>query len=293
MLTPIDPNSSSAAMPFELNRTYEPYSNDPHYIEGNRDFIQRLQIGAPTRVLDLAAGIGTLSRLLRKRLPEVPIVCVDLSHDGNVVSKGLFAADNATGVDFVTASADALPLRDDCVDAVMMGHSIHMIDDADALLRGIRRVLRTGGMFAFNTSFYAGTFCEGTDTIYHDWTREALAYIQRHDARLKAQGKPGVKRKRGKVAAAFSRPWPTVEEWRERLDRHGFTLRAEHVRTVPLTQRSFESIAAYAGFTEVLLSGYPVEIASEALQAAAGPTLAAAGVEEVPRYWLEIEAVAS
>jgi len=76
----------------------------------------------------------------------------------------------------------------------------------------------------------------------------------------------------------------------ERLDEAGFDVSSEKVRTVPLTQRSFEAIGAYAGFAQVLLSGYPVKLACEALQAAAAPTFEAAGIERVPRNWLEVVA---
>jgi hypothetical protein len=48
---------------------------------------------------------------------------------------------------------------------------------------------------------------------------------------------------------------------------------------------------AYAGFAEVALSGYPVEIASEALQEAAGVTLNNLQIKEIPRLWLEIVAM--
>jgi ubiquinone/menaquinone biosynthesis C-methylase UbiE len=278
---------------FELNRTYEPYSDDPHYVEANRSFVNALGLEEGDRVLDLACGIGTLSRLALSMNAGLTVVGLDLSHDGLRVAKRRFASDyQAAGAEapvlFLTATADEIPLADESMDAVVMGHSIHMLPDERKLLREIHRVSRPGALFAFNTSFYAGTFAPGTETIYHDWTMAALSFIRERDRQLRARGEPGVRRTKGKAPAAFSRPWLSEEEWKERLGEAGFEVARVHIRTVPLTMRSFEAIGAYAGFVQVLLSGYPLELASEALQVAAKPTFDAARVEEVPRHWLEI-----
>ena len=55
-----------------------------------------------------------------------------------------------------------------------------------------------------------------------------------------------------------------------------------------LNQRCFETIGAYAGLAKVLLSGYPVKLACEALEKASAPTLVVIGMDEVPRFWLEM-----
>jgi hypothetical protein len=56
---------------------------------------------------------------------------------------------------------------------------------------------------------------------------------------------------------------------------------------VPLNERCLTAIAAYGGFAEVLLSGYPVDVASTALQATAGRSLELAGLATLPRNYLE------
>jgi ubiquinone/menaquinone biosynthesis C-methylase UbiE len=292
-------------VPFEMSLTYEPYSNDPHYLAANREYLGELDLRGAQRVLDLACGTGTLTGILLELHPGLSVVGLDLSYEGlviaraNCVETGVFRRLESHGpagvghaqVTFLNGSADELPLADACVDAVIMGHSIHLLPDEDRLLAAIARVLRPGGVFSFATSFYAGTFVEGTEHVYHDWTARALAYIRAKDQELKRQGLPGVKRVRGSVPGAFSKPWPTPEEWEERLARHGFGGIKRNIRTTILTQRSFEAIGAYGGFAKVILSGYPVEIGCEALQACAGPTFEAEGIRELERYWLEIAAV--
>ncbi|MFH1417794.1 MAG: class I SAM-dependent methyltransferase [Planctomycetota bacterium] len=289
---------------FECNRSYEPYSDDPDYIAGNRGFIRDIDLETAELVLDLACGIGTLRNLLWESDPDLRIIGIDISHEGlriardrtrrcavtaNALQGGAVTSHRARNW-LIAGSADAIPVKDLSIDGIVMGHAIHMLADVDKMLSEIHRVLRPGGTFAFSTSFYAGTFVPGTEKIYHDWVKEALNYTFRRDRELRAAGHSGIRRKRGSAPPAFSNTWPSPEDWTKRLERHGLRQMRRFIRTVPLTQYSFEAIGAYAGFAGVMLSGYPVEIACEALQAAAGPTLKAAGVDSVPRHWLEVAA---
>ena len=76
------------------------------------------------------------------------------------------------------------------------------------------------------------------------------------------------------------------------MQRHGFTVSRSFKREVSISRRGLELFGAYGGAAEVLMSGYPVEIASECLQEAVGRAFDALKVESVGRYWLEISAVA-
>jgi len=190
----------------------------------------------------------------------------------------------------VQGSADALPFRDAAFEAVVMGNAIHMLPDRDALLREVRRVLAPGGLFAFNGSFYAGTFAPGTESFYLEWIKQALVKVVETDRVRRAAGQPGIPRRRGTVALAFSSRWPSPGEWEQLLVDHGFALVSRNERTVVMTRHSLETIGAYAGFAEVLLSGYPPIEASRALQATAGNALRTMAMESVPRFWLEIVA---
>jgi SAM-dependent methyltransferase len=178
-------------------------------------------------------------------------------------------------------------------DACVMGNAIHILRDAPALLAGIRRVLRPGALFAFNSSFYAGTFVPGTERFYHEWVKEALACVQRRDRALREAGSPGIPRRREARGGAFSNRWRSAEEWITAMEAQGLRQARVRERTVVMTRTSFEMVGAYAGMAEVLLSGYPVEEASAALQIAAGPALERFGAAEIPRNWLEIQATAT
>jgi ubiquinone/menaquinone biosynthesis C-methylase UbiE len=279
--------------PHPTTTSYEPFSEEPEYLQVNREFIASLPLRGRARVLDLACGAGILSEMMFQRDPDVRIVQLDLSRESLQLTAGRLAAgaylDPVTprSLGLIEASADVLPIATATMDGVVMGNAIHILPDPDVLLREIHRVMRRGGCFAFNTSFYAGTYPSGTEKLYHHWLIEALKLVS---ARAKANP-TDARLRRVRAGRGRPSPWPTKDEWRTRLERHGFELSSVHERTVMMTPRGLEAVGAYSGLASVLLSGYPVELACEALMAAAAPAFAAAGLKEAPRLWLEITAI--
>ena len=94
----------------------------------------------PLRVADLGAGTGILSRLLR-----------DLGHDVLAVEPDDRMRHRLTeaspGVRALNGTAEAVPLADGSVDAVVAGQAYHWFDPSRAHAE-IARVLRAGGVFA-------------------------------------------------------------------------------------------------------------------------------------------------
>lgn len=287
-----------------VNTTYEPFSHEPEYVEANRGFVARQSLAHVGRFLDLACGTGTISELLLSQSPSAHLngvdydpVQIELSAErfrklGYEVRIGFELTDEiAHGkpvLEFAEGDATQLPFDDESFDCVTICNAIHMIEDKTALLNTIARVLKPGGVFGFNSAFYAGSMPAGTERLYMDWLRRATEYISEKSARQVAAGMPPIKRQRGTTRRAFTNPWFTPAQWRQMLDDASLETVSCHERVVELSERSFVSVGAYGGMAQVLLSGFPVEIASEALQAAAIPAMRAAGATVVPRNYLEI-----
>ena len=245
--------------PLAIDFSYEPFSREPEYVEVNEQFMGSLSLDRCDRVLDLACGTGTLTAMMaRVRY----VVGVDLSHDALLLARQFVADQGALPqVRHVRALADALPLAEASMDAVVMGNAIQLIEDKEALARDVSRVLRRGGLFAFNTSFYAGAYVPTTERFYLRWVEEALQYIRRVDAERRRAGEPGVVRTKGLARPAFRNRWLSGAEYGEMLERHGLVVQRTGERVMMLTRRCFESIGSYAGLAGVLLSGYPVDLA--------------------------------
>lgn len=290
----------------KVNTTYEPYSQQFEYIQANREFLSSLPLDAVRQVLDLACGTGVMTELLFELRPNLSVIGIDISAESLEIGRELFekkqllvkdklsldaaVASGKGSVMLLQGSADELPVESESADMVVMGGSIHLLPDKDKLLQGIARVLRPNGLFAFNTSFYAGTYPEGTESFYTEWLKEALAVLEEKNEALRAAGEKPIPRQRGKGGRAFNKGWMSPPQWTELLKRYGFAVLREYQRSVMMTQQSFETVGAYSGLSEVLMSGYPVEIASECLQVGARRAFEKLDSQEIPRLWLEMAA---
>lgn len=93
--------------------------------------------GAAGRTLDLGTGTG-------RNLPAYPAGVRPVGVDPHADALA-WARRRAPGVPLVIARAEALPFRDGCFDTVVSGLVLCSVDDPDAALAEVRRVLRPGG----------------------------------------------------------------------------------------------------------------------------------------------------
>jgi ubiquinone/menaquinone biosynthesis C-methylase UbiE len=96
-----------------------------------------LGLGAGSRVVDLAAGSGKLTRALAGRFAEV--VAVEPGDEMRAV-----LARRSPEVQVLAGTAEQIPLPDDSADAVFVGDAFHWFDGAAAVAE-LLRVLRARG----------------------------------------------------------------------------------------------------------------------------------------------------
>ncbi len=90
---------------------------------------------------------------------------------------------------------------------------------------------------------------------------------------------------------AYQNRWLTLDEWRTLLSDNGLDVLQLAERLVLFDRHSLAAIGSYSGLAEAQLSGYPVEIASQALADTAAAALEGAGVSSVQHNWLEVCAI--
>ncbi len=287
-----------------VDSTYEPYSQDPNYIAANSALLEDVPLDDVTRVADLACGTGLLSGVLIGRKPTLAISGIDLDPVQIEIANRTFPGPVAKDLDavreaaaagtgagcFMTGSAMELPFDTDEIDLVVMGNAIHLMPDRDRFLSEVSRVLRPGGMFTFNSVFYVGTFVPGTEAVFGEWMKEAVGVLAEENEARAARGEAPVPRVRGKGSKAFRKDWLSGDGWSEALDAAGFDTVHCADRPVPISEEGLGMVGAYGGLAEVLMSGYPVDIASHCLQEAAPRAFRKLGIDEVPRNWLEVRA---
>ncbi|MHA7875460.1 class I SAM-dependent methyltransferase [Roseivivax sp.] len=292
----------------KVDTTYESYAQDNHYVSVNRQLVSEVDLGAVSRVADLACGTGLLSRMLLERKPGLAVCGIDLDPVQIELSRRGLEEDGARfhdsleawraaaeagqgGVHLRVDSAMELPFADGEIDLVVIGNAIHMMPDRPAFLAEVARVLRPGGQFVFNSVFYAGTFVEGTEMVFTEMMKEAVLAMNELNAERKTRGEPPVPRKRGTVKRAFQQTeWVSEAGWAEAVEAHGLRVTMSRQTPVAISQRGLELVGGYGGLAEVLMSGYPVDIASECMQAGVARAFANLEISEVPRNWLEVTA---
>ena len=112
------------------------------------DLARRVALRRPARVLEIAAGTGVVTRRLASVLPPTTaIVATDLNQP---MLDQAAAIGTARAVEWRQADAMQLPFPDESFDAVVCQFGVMFFPDRARAYAEARRVLRAGGLFAFN-----------------------------------------------------------------------------------------------------------------------------------------------
>ncbi len=112
------------------------------------DLVDRLRSIPTSRLLEIAAGTGVVTRLMASELPEsTRIIATDLN-------QGMLDQASKVGtnrrVEWRQADALQLPLEDGSFDCVVCQFGVMFFPDKPKAFAEVRRVLRKGGVFKFN-----------------------------------------------------------------------------------------------------------------------------------------------
>lgn len=112
------------------------------------DIAERVRARAPSRILEIAAGTGAVTRALASATPATTsIVATDLNQ---AMLDRAAAVGTSRPVTWRQADAMQLPFPDDAFDAVVCGFGAMFFPDKAQAYAETRRVLAPGGFFIFS-----------------------------------------------------------------------------------------------------------------------------------------------
>lgn len=176
------------------------YAQHAHFVPTlGAPVLELLKPQAGERILDLACGDGVLTEKIAAS--GATVVGVDAAAD-------MIAAARARGLDARVMEGGKLTFAGE-FDAVFSNAALHwMKQERDAVIAGVHRALKPGGRFVAEMG---GHGCVAAIVV------ATIAVLERH----------GIK------DAAGSIPWyfPTVDDYRARLERGGFTV--DYIELIP------------------------------------------------------------
>jgi arsenite methyltransferase len=142
-------------------------------------------------LLDLGCGAGLDLYLYAQKIgPNGKLLGLDLSEPMLSKARANLAAVGVSNVEWLRASADAIPLPDNSVDLVTANGIYNLSPDKDAVMREVARVLKPGGRTIFAEVVLKGELPREVRREINDWFRCIGGALVQGDflARLQANG---------------------------------------------------------------------------------------------------------
>src|SRR5437016_2420091 len=192
--------------------SFEAFTRHPFFTEVNRWIIERVICPGRRKIVDLGCGPGAVTKLIVERLggdaKNAEVIGIDPSPSALAKAR---TAIQAKWVEFKEGSAEWVSRLVSSADAVVFLNAIHLVPDKAQVIAEIRKALKPGGVFAFNTTFFNGAYVEGTSAFWRRWIVRAVqggrGAVPRLDDELEAAGR-GAERRLDR----FRRPPPCKDE---------------------------------------------------------------------------------
>ena len=264
--------------------SFSAFSKAPFYQKINQDLVDLSDVKPGQKVVDLACGTGGVTKIILEKLRgarDSVVIGVDMSMSALKQAKADLSNAKDAMVEFVLGRGEQLSqLVRDKVDAVVFCNAIHLVNDKGRLSGEVFSTLRSGGVFAFNTSFYEGSHPPETEEWYRRWMFRSLRILRQE------YGLSPVK-----AAKVEARQHLTVEQYMELLREQGFAIKEHRVNTVQVPLEGWVLISGFEDWITGVMPGVPLEQASKSLQKGAAQVFEEMKVSFIPRNWLEIVAV--
>src|SRR6058998_880825 len=159
--------------------SFEAFTRHPFFTEVNRWIVERVIGPGRRKIVDLGCGPGAVTKLILERLGGDPkrVEVIGIDPSPSALEKAR-AAIQSKWVEFIEGSAEWVSRIVSSADAVVFLNAIHLVADKAQVIAEIRRTLKPGGVFAFNTTFFNGAYVEGTAGFWRRWIVRAVQVVR-------------------------------------------------------------------------------------------------------------------
>ncbi|MBI3997683.1 MAG: class I SAM-dependent methyltransferase [Armatimonadetes bacterium] len=259
----------------ESRFSFAKFAAHPFFKEVNAWLVARAGIRPGTDVVDLGCGPGAVTELILQRMGVPPlgrVFAIDPSASALVQAAQRI---QSAIVRFIQGTAERINSLVPPVDTVIFCNAIHLVPDKAQVIGAIGKVLRPGGVLAFNTTFFDGAYPGDTYRFYKIWVLRAMRWLKER----------GYGVARGVKATAMQ--WLSPEEYRGLLQASGFDDAEFEFHEKRLACQAWEDISEFSMFIEGALPGVPLDVGAEALKIGVRQAFEELRLQSVPRIWMQ------
>lgn len=265
---------------------FSKFSDNDFYSNVNKELIDSLDINSDLNIVDLGCGSGGISKIITDKLSDInsvnsSIVAVDSSEISLREAKANLRSVSDTMITFVQSRYEEFSSKiKDKVDLVVLCNAIHYLDDKELVIKDVMKILKPGGRFVFNSSFFDGAHPEHTLGFYRKWMFKAMRILTKE-----------YKTRPVKADKIESRVQLNPNQYKDVLENCGMEIINTKIREVNVPLDGWLDISGFKDFIEGVMPGVNLDIASKSLQQAVKDTFEEMKLTFVQRNWMEIVAV--
>lgn len=263
---------------------FKKFAENSFYKRQNARLVDMAEVSSGQRIIDLACGNGSVTRLILDRLRGArnsAVIGIDHSSEMLRIAVEELKDRKDAALQFVQSQVENISESvKDSVDTVIFCNAIHYVPDKEELLSEICKTLKPGGKLAFNTSFFDGAHPSETMLFARKWMLKSLRILRKEYGISPIRGDKAQSRKQLKA-----------QEYRDLVEQNGFRIEKEEIETVSVPLDGWRDISEFSDFIEGVMPGVPMDRASNALQEGCELTFEELNVDVMPRNWLRILAV--
>ena len=153
------------------------------------------------------------------------------------------------------------------------------VQDKELVIKDVMKILKPGGRFAFNSSFFNGAHPEHTLGFYRKWMFKAMRILSKE-----------YNTRPVKAEKIESRVQLNPDQYKEILENCGMKIMSTKLREVDVPIDGWLDISGFKDFIEGVMPGVSLDVASQSLQKAVRDTFKEMKLNFVQRNWMEIVA---